>query len=208
MLAGGRLAEVRSSRRGRPSRRPRRHGPTTLGLPCNPPTGHRSSTTPRTRRSLSACLDRSQKFGQGILGVTKKKDRLRVVEQSIVYAREPGSHAALQEHDIRCPVDVQDRHPVYRAAGVVPGSGVYDVVGADDQGDVGARELVVRLCPFPSGLHKARSPRQAGRSYGLASSQPPGGSHKRPRHRAPREHVPARPQRAALAPQPSHSPGR
>ena len=42
-------------------------------------------------------------------------------------------------------VDVQDRHPVDRAALVVPGVGVRDVVGADHERDVGAWELLVRL---------------------------------------------------------------
>jgi len=39
-----------------------------------------------TWRPDSACLDRSQKFGQGIFRVAEKQDRFRVVEQSIVYA--------------------------------------------------------------------------------------------------------------------------
>ena len=57
----------------------------------------------------------------------------------------PGLNAPLDDHDRPRLVDVEDRHAVDGARPVVAGGRVGDVVGADDQRDVGLGELGVDL---------------------------------------------------------------
>ena len=68
-----------------------------------------------------------------------------LVVELVFDAREAGVHRAL-DHDHRVAVgDLEDRHPVDRRGGRVLGRRVGDVVGADHERDVGARELGVGL---------------------------------------------------------------
>ena len=57
----------------------------------------------------------------------------------------PGRHRALADDDLLRLVDVQDRHAVDRAPGLVARRRVDDVVRADHEHDVGLRELGVDL---------------------------------------------------------------
>jgi hypothetical protein len=68
---------------------------------------------------------------------------LRVVEQRVVDPGEAGRHAALEHDHAAGLVDVEDRHAVDRRLLDGAGRGVGDVVGADHERDVGARELAV-----------------------------------------------------------------
>ena len=59
--------------------------------------------------------------------------------------RRSRGHRALDDDDARRLVDVEDGHPVDRTGGVVTGSGIRDVVRADDERDVCPRELGVHV---------------------------------------------------------------
>ena len=55
----------------------------------------------------------------------------------------PGRHAALEDDDGLRLVDVEDRHAVDRAVGLGPRCGVDDVVRANDDRNIRAREIAV-----------------------------------------------------------------
>jgi hypothetical protein len=86
-------------------------------------------------------LDGGDELLDGRLRVAEEHRRVRLVEEVVVDPCEAGIHAALEDDDVRGLVDVQDRHAVERALRVVARGGVRDVVRADDERDVGAREL-------------------------------------------------------------------
>ena len=75
--------------------------------------------------------------------VAEEHERVRLVEERVVDAGKPGRHAALQDDDGLRLVDVEDRHPVDRAVRLGPRGGVDHVVGADDDSNIGAREIAV-----------------------------------------------------------------
>src|SRR6266436_4831305 len=78
-----------------------------------------------------------------ILGVAEEHQRVVQVIQRVVDAGEAGGHAALDDHDGARFVDVQDGHAEDGAGGVGAGGGIGDIVGADDQRDVGLRHVAV-----------------------------------------------------------------
>ena len=77
------------------------------------------------------------------LGVAEEHRGLGVVEERVVDAGEAAAHRALEDDDAAGLVDVEDRHAVDRRVRDGAGGGVGDVVGADHERDVGARELAV-----------------------------------------------------------------
>src|SRR3954447_2604812 len=79
------------------------------------------------------------------LCVAEQHYGLRIEEEGVLDPREARVHAALQHDNLLRLVDVQDGHPVDRAALVVARVGVDNVVRADDEGNVRAGELVVRV---------------------------------------------------------------
>ena len=91
-------------------------------------------------RPRSARAERREQLGHALLGVAEQHERVVVVAKRVVDARVPGRHAALEHHDARRLPDLQHRHPVDRAAGIVLGRGVHDVVGADHHDHVGGRD--------------------------------------------------------------------
>src|SRR6185312_7962160 len=105
------------------------------------PTEIASSSSSRPDRLES--LDGSCELVDGFLRVAEEHDGLGIFVERSVDAGETGVHAALEDDDVLRLVDVEYRHAVDRARGDVAGRRVRDVVGADDQGDVGAGELRV-----------------------------------------------------------------
>src|SRR5713101_1891514 len=78
-----------------------------------------------------------------ILGVAEEHQRLVEVVQRVVDAGEAGGHAALDDHDGAGFVDVDDGHAEDGAARIGARGGIGDIVGADDQRDVGLRHVTV-----------------------------------------------------------------
>src|SRR5260370_725664 len=78
-----------------------------------------------------------------VFGVAEEHQGLIQVVQRVVDAGEAGGHAALDDHDGAGFVDVQDGHAEDGAAGIGARGGIGDVVGADDQRDVGLRHVAV-----------------------------------------------------------------
>src|SRR3954447_6669492 len=93
----------------------------------------------------SDSLDGAHQGAQRVLRVAEEHRRLRVIEQCVVDPCEARSHRPLQEDDLLGVVGVDDRHAVDRRARLVAGRRVDDVVGADDEDDVGLRDLPVDL---------------------------------------------------------------
>jgi hypothetical protein len=107
----------------------------------------------RSRRSDSGSsasrarpwFQRRQHLVQHLLGVAEQHAVVVLVEQRVVDAGVAGGHAALH-HDAGLGLpDFQHRHAGDGAGRVVLRGRVHDVVGADDHGDVGLREVLVDL---------------------------------------------------------------
>ena len=77
------------------------------------------------------------------LGVPEQHHGVIERVELIVDSREAGVHRSFDGDDGLGLVGVEDWHSVNRRAFVVTGGGVDDVVGADDQGHVGLREIVI-----------------------------------------------------------------
>src|ERR1700735_2810550 len=80
-----------------------------------------------------------------IFGVAEEHQSFVEIVERVVDAGETGSHAALDDHDGARFVDVENGHAVDGAGGVGARGGICDVVGADDESDVGLREIAVDL---------------------------------------------------------------
>src|SRR6267143_4612996 len=72
---------------------------------------------------------------------------VEVVER-VVDAGEACGHAALDDHNGAGLVDGEDGHAVDRAAGVGACCGIGDIVGTDDESDVGLRHIAVDVVHF------------------------------------------------------------
>ena len=83
-----------------------------------------------------------------LFGVAEEHQGVVEVIERVVDAGEAGVHAALDDHDGVGLVDVEDRHAEDGAGCVGARGGVDDVVGADDQGHVGLREIAVDFVHF------------------------------------------------------------
>ena len=104
----------------------------------------------RRRRSARAPaslqrLDRRDEVLEAGLGVGEEHARLGVRVERVVDARVAAAHGALDDDDALGLVDVEDGHAVDGRRRVGAGHRVGDVVGADDEGHVAARELGVDL---------------------------------------------------------------
>src|SRR6478736_5852781 len=75
-----------------------------------------------------------------VLRIGEQHPRLRVRVELVVDARVSATTTALHHDDVLRVVDVEDRHPGDRRAGL-PRCRVGDVVGADDEGDIAPVEL-------------------------------------------------------------------
>ena len=101
------------------------------GRACASPARRYTALTPATSRSSEALAS-----PKSIAVFGSKKSSLSI-------AGESGPMLRLRTTTFCASVDVEDRHPVDRALRVRPRRRVGDVVRADDEGDVGARELGV-----------------------------------------------------------------
>ena len=79
------------------------------------------------------------------LGVAEQHQRVVAVVELVVDAGKARVHRALVRDDELGLVGVDDRHAVDRALVVVPRRRIDDVVGADDEHDVGLRQVAVDL---------------------------------------------------------------
>src|SRR5438045_2379078 len=79
-------------------------------------------------------------LGDADLRVAEQHHAFLVVVQLVVDAGEARPHAALEDDDGFRAIHFENRHAVKRAALVGSRGGVGDVVGADDQHDVGFGE--------------------------------------------------------------------
>src|SRR3984893_1051847 len=73
--------------------------------------------------------------------VAEKHHRLVLVVELVLNPSEPRRHASFDHHHRTGLVDLEDRHPIDGAALVMSRRGVGDVVGADHDGHVGARNV-------------------------------------------------------------------
>src|SRR4051794_26285916 len=93
-------------------------------------------------RSMPAAV--AEFLGEGAhhaLGVAEEHEGLLEEVDLVLDAGEARVHAPLDRHDGAGLVHLEDRHAVDRAALVVPGGRVDDVVGADDQRHVALGKL-------------------------------------------------------------------
>src|SRR5262249_46498049 len=67
---------------------------------------------------------------------------VEVVER-VIDAGKTGAHAAFDDHDGARLIDIENRHPKDGARLVGARSRIGDVVGANDEGDIGLREVTV-----------------------------------------------------------------
>src|ERR1700744_3603728 len=91
-------------------------------------------------RSSHQRLYGGREVGEGGLGVSEVHAGLGVGVELVVDARVAGGHRAFDDDDALGLVDVQDRHAGDGRAGPAGGR-VGDIVGPDDQGDIGPGEL-------------------------------------------------------------------
>src|SRR2546430_9217042 len=67
---------------------------------------------------------------------------IQIVER-IVDARESRAHTALDHHHSSRLVHIENRHSINRAGGIVARRGVGDVIGSNDQGNIGLHKIAV-----------------------------------------------------------------
>ena len=91
-------------------------------------------------RSNLSRFERLTDLSEGLARVAEEHARFLVIEKRVVDAGEAMAHAALEDDDVASAVDVEDRHSVNRARRVVAGGGVYDIVRANHQNDIGLRD--------------------------------------------------------------------
>src|ERR1019366_5514749 len=77
------------------------------------------------------------------LGVAKQHQGVIEIVERVIDARKARIHAALDDHYGMGFVHVEDRHPVDWARSIGAGGRVGNVVGANDQGDIGLRKVAV-----------------------------------------------------------------
>ena len=82
---------------------------------------------------------------QAFLGVAEQHARVLLEEQRILHACVTGGHGAFQHDGGAALPAFQNRHAADRAVGLFKRGRVHDVVGADDDGDIDVREIVVDL---------------------------------------------------------------
>ncbi len=80
--------------------------------------------------------------------VAEEHQSVGEVIQRVIDSGETWAHAALDDHDGLSFVDVEDGHAEDGAGLISAGGGVGDVVGADDQGDIGLGEVAVDFVHF------------------------------------------------------------
>src|SRR2546430_3952485 len=85
--------------------------------------------------------------GESLFGVGEVHAGVGVGVELVVDAGVAVAHGALDDDDVVGVVDVEDGHAGDGVAGAA-GGGVGDVVGTDDEGDVGAGEFGVGLVHF------------------------------------------------------------
>src|SRR3954454_6703397 len=100
--------------------------------------------TDLARRSAHELLECGCDLRQPGLGVREEHPGADVPVELVLDAGVAVAHRALDHDDAAGPVDVEDRHAVDARTGAT-GRRVRDVVGADDEGDVGGRQRDVRL---------------------------------------------------------------
>src|SRR6202035_5885318 len=91
------------------------------------------------------CLDRLDQLRDRLLPIPVQHARVVEIEQRVLDPGESRALAALDDDDVLRLVGTQDRHAVDRAPLVGARHWVHDVVGADDECDVGGFELGVDL---------------------------------------------------------------
>ena len=77
------------------------------------------------------------------LRIPEEHLRLLVIEELVLDTGEAGIHAALHDDDVRRLIHVENGHSMDRAARIVAGGRIDDVVRPDDECDIGAGELWV-----------------------------------------------------------------
>src|SRR5690625_49581 len=95
--------------------------------------------------SVGSVLELTDQVVDRGTGVTEQHPGVGAEEQRVLHTSEARIHRTLQHEHVASLIDVDDRHPVQRTAGVFAGSWVIHVVGADHDGDVdgGHRRIYV-----------------------------------------------------------------
>src|ERR1700733_3681657 len=101
---------------------------------------------------LMAAAEFADDCAYELFGVAEEHESAVEVVERVVDSGETGAHAAFDDHDGVGFVDVEDRHAEDGAGLVGARGGVGDVVGADDEGDVGLREVAVDLVHFDEAI--------------------------------------------------------
>src|SRR6202034_2621273 len=86
-------------------------------------------------------LDGLSQMVEGGFGVAVEHGCAGLEEERVVEAGEAASLAALENDDALRAVDFEDGHAGDEGFGIVAGVGIDDVVGADDDRDVGGGEF-------------------------------------------------------------------
>ena len=103
----------------------------TAGTTCRAP--NRGARVTRSPRSPAQRLDRGDQVDDRFLRVAEEHHGRRVDEERVVDPREAVCHRTFQDNRRLGLVDVPDRHPLDRDAGVVAGVRVDVVVRADHE---------------------------------------------------------------------------
>src|SRR5690242_17957433 len=116
-------------------------------LPLTPAAPSRASSivSPLSTLIVLRCFERLLDLCQRLTRVAEQHSRLFVIEQRVVDTRETVAHAPLEDDDVLRTVDIENRHAVDRTRRIVARGRINDIVGADDQHDIGLRKLTIHL---------------------------------------------------------------
>mmetsp|Transcript_24553 Transcript_24553/g.75848 ORF Transcript_24553/g.75848 Transcript_24553/m.75848 type:complete len:336 (-) Transcript_24553:503-1510(-) len=101
-----------------------------------------------TRGSVGLVADLGAEGVEGFLGVAEEHGVVGFVEDGVFGAGVAATHGSFQEDGLLRFPDLDHRHTGDDGVGVLDGGGVDGIVGADDEGDVRVREVVVDLVHF------------------------------------------------------------
>src|ERR1035438_1960327 len=105
-------------------------------------------TLPPRRAMLVSAAQLSHDCANELFGVAKEHQRVVEVVERVVDAGETGAHAAFDDHNGVGFIHVKDGHAEDGAGLIVAGGRIGDVVGADDEGNIGLRKVAVDLVHF------------------------------------------------------------
>ena len=86
-------------------------------------------------------FDFSDELEERIASIAEEHERFGVEIELVVDTGEAWRHAPLENDDIGCLIDVEDRHAIERTGAIRPCGWIGDVIRSDDEGDIGVGEI-------------------------------------------------------------------